>query len=299
MPVKPFTKKEQQFIVDNRLIFSSGQLAQKLKCSKTKVQRFINKSGLQPPAEVIELFRRNGLSGKTICTPAQDKIIKRDYLKTPIKRLAANLGISQTCLRNRLKQLNLVIPADLATARKKANQIKPGNTPANKGKKMPADLYEKASATMFKKGHLPHNAVGFKDGDIRTRTDNKTGIVYKYIRLALGKWYPLHQHEWEQVNGELPKKHCLWFKDRNSLNCSLDNLELITRVENMKRNSCSLNLTDTYVANTLCRKKGGLGLYDTEARELILQNKPLLDLKRQQLLLNRTINGCKKINNPS
>ena len=47
----------------------------------------------------------------------------------------------------------------------------------------------------------------------------------------------MHQHLWENANGKIPKSHCLWFKDGDSLNCCLDNLELITREVNMYRNS--------------------------------------------------------------
>ena len=37
-----------------------------------------------------------------------------------------------------------------------------GQVPMNKGKKMPPEVYEKAKATMFKSGNIPHNhrAVG-------------------------------------------------------------------------------------------------------------------------------------------
>jgi hypothetical protein len=241
----------------------------------------------------IMKFRTDVNGYKTTCTPQQDKIIKRDYLKIPIKQLAVQLGIGNTCLRKRLKQLNLIIPPELAEQRKQANQIKPGNTPQNKGQKMPAHVYEKCRQTMFKKGNLPHNSVGVKDGDIRVRTD-KTGITYKYIRLALGKWFPLHQYIWEKENGKIPKGYCLWFRDGDSTNCELNNFELITRAENMLRNSCSLRLTDSYVAQTLSRKKGGLGLYDPELKEIVLQDKSLLELKRQQIQLNRSINEHKK-----
>lgn len=86
----------------------------------------------------------------TMCTPAQDAAIKRDYLQIPIKRLACTLNMSQTRLRKRLKQLDLDIPPELALQRKLQNQIKPGAISWNKGKKLPAHIYDVIKRTMFK-----------------------------------------------------------------------------------------------------------------------------------------------------
>lgn len=121
-----------------------------------------------------------------------------------------------------------------------------GSVPSNKGKKqteyMSAEAIERSKSNRFKKGDLPHNSIGVKDGDIRIRQDNKTlnnPKPYKFIRLSLGKWYPLHQKIWEDQNGKVSKGMCLWFKDGDTLNCVIENLELITRAENMRRNSIS------------------------------------------------------------
>jgi hypothetical protein len=71
---------------------------------------------------------------------------------------------------------------------------------------------------------------------ITTRRDSKTKRVYKFIRISLGKWQMLHVYNWEQVHGKLPKGKILAFKGSTD-DCSIDNLILITRAENMKRNS--------------------------------------------------------------
>jgi len=42
---------------------------------------------------------------------------------------------------------------------------------------------------------------------------------------------------WEEHNGAVPTGHFLVFKDRTPANISIDNLELVTRAENMRRNS--------------------------------------------------------------
>lgn len=48
-------------------------------------------------------------------------------------------------------------------------RFKKGNTPVNKGKKMPPHVYEKVKHTMFKKGDLPHNTTHFGEPYIHIR----------------------------------------------------------------------------------------------------------------------------------
>ena len=86
----------------------------------------------------------------------------------------------------------------------------------------------------FKKGHLPHNTRN--DWDIRIQQD-KSGRKYKYIRVSLGKWMLLHRFNWEQSNGTIPKGMKILFKDGDTMNCDVSNLELVTAGQLMKRNS--------------------------------------------------------------
>lgn len=111
--------------------------------------------------------------------------------------------------------------------------FKKGQTPPNKGKKMPADVYERCKATMFKKGLTPPNAHDF--GKLYKRVDSD-GRPYWYIK-ADQRIKPLHTWLWESANGKLPKGFVIRFKDGNTLNCVIENLELITRAENMQRNT--------------------------------------------------------------
>lgn len=107
--------------------------------------------------------------------------------------------------------------------------IQKGNIPPNKGKKMPAHVYEKAKATMFKKGDKPHNAK--YDHCISLRKDNQ-GNVYKFIRQSSGKWVHLHRFIWEKANGPIPKDSVVRFIDGDKMNCTLSNLELIPKAKN-------------------------------------------------------------------
>lgn len=109
-------------------------------------------------------------------------------------------------------------------------QFKKGNVPYNYGQKMSKILYEKCQKTMFKKGAKPHNTR--KEGEESKSTDG-----YTYVKIADNDWRLKHRVIWEQVNGAIPTDHIVVFKDNNQQNFDINNLELITKVENMQRNT--------------------------------------------------------------
>ena len=115
-----------------------------------------------------------------------------------------------------------------------AFRYKKGDEPHNKGVKMPQTTYNKCKHTMFKPGEQPHNTRPI--GSIRIQ--EKAGdIPYQYIKVANRNWQLLHRYNWEQVNGKIPKGMVLRFKDGNTMNCEVANLELLTQQENMMRNT--------------------------------------------------------------
>lgn len=116
-----------------------------------------------------------------------------------------------------------------------AHRYAPGHVSDNKGQKMAPDVYAKVKATMFKKGDMPHNAV--EDGYEAIRTD-KNGKQYWKIKVP-GKAWMIHKHAWlwEEAHGPVEKGMNVVFKDGNTLNCVLDNLEIISDGELMRRNT--------------------------------------------------------------
>lgn len=167
-----------------------------------------------------------------------DQYIIENYLRLPVKTLAKNIGKSYTFVTHRLSALQLTIPQEIIAERKKLGQIKPGNTPNNKGKKwddfMSKEGQLKSKSTTFKKGNLPHNTK--YDGSIRVRTD-KSGIKYKYIRISKGKWELLQRKIWSEQVGPIPPDHLIAFKNGDTMDVRIENLEMISLEENMKRNS--------------------------------------------------------------
>jgi hypothetical protein len=167
-------------------------------------------------------------------TEKEDQFIRDNYLSIPIKRLARMMGRAEGSVTGRFKRIGLVLPPDLAAERRAATTFKKGNVSHNKGKGVSPEVREKIKRTWFPSGHQPHNTK--EDGMIVGRIDN-TGKKYLYIREAKSKWELLHRHLWRKHHGQIPAGLIVAFKDGNSENCVIENLELIDRSENMRRNT--------------------------------------------------------------
>lgn len=115
-----------------------------------------------------------------------------------------------------------------------AAQFKSGHTPHNKGKQMPQEIYQKVRGTMFKKGNKPYNTKPV--GTINVRLDSD-GRPYQYIKIKDSHWELLQRYVWTQAHGEIPLGSVVIFLDGNYLNCELNNLQVISRRENMARNT--------------------------------------------------------------
>jgi len=232
------------YIKANYLKQSGSSIAAKFKIDKGIVYRFEKNNNLVVPVELKKKFRLEAFlkarKGKTNFTKKEDAFIKENYLKLPVKRIADILGRSGVGINVALKRLNLSIPQELADQRRLDGMYRKGSVPVNKGKKqidyMSAENIEKTKATRFAKGHIPHNSVNVSNGDISIRKDNR-GVAYKWIRVKRGIWIPLSIYNWELKYGPIPKGYLLRFIDNNSMNCEPDNLEVITRQENMMKNT--------------------------------------------------------------
>lgn len=93
---------------------------------------------------------------------------------------------------------------------------------------------QKRCATGFKPGHVPANIV--QTGAISIRYMKRENRYYKKIKLNSGKWEYLHRFIYEQVYGKIKPGYVIRFKDGDTLNCLLSNLEMVSRSENMRRN---------------------------------------------------------------
>jgi len=79
--------------------------------------------------------------------------------------------------------------------------------------------------TEWKKGHITHNkkpvgSIVFSD---------------RYLRIKVAepdKWEFYHRYVWEQNNGPVPEGMLVIFLDKNPMNCSIENLTLVSMAEN-------------------------------------------------------------------
>lgn len=168
----------------------------------------------------------------------EDMILRAKYSTTGTEELCRLLARSDKAIYVRARIFGLKRDrAWLIEAGKKlasspasrATRFTKGSIPANKGKKMPAELYERCAPTMFKPGHPSNNRRPV--GSERVNVDG-------YIEIKVAepdKWKCKHRVVWEAANGPIPKGYNIQFRDGNRLNISLDNLYIISRAEQLRK----------------------------------------------------------------
>lgn len=199
------------------------------------------------------------------------------YGKKKTAEIMAAAGFARTpaAVGSRAKVLKLKAPTN--------GRFQPGQPSHNKGAGMDPETRKKVRSTWFRPGHLPHTTL--QDGAVTVRRETSTGLKYKWIRVALGKWELYHRWLWKKHRGQIPKGMVVSFQDNDQMNCCLDNLILISRADNLARmrektgGTPAENLTDNYVASLLAKK--GLPRQDI--------SQELIELERARLLLNREI----------
>ena len=107
-----------------------------------------------------------------------------------------------------------------------------GHTSWNKGTKG----LTKRNKTSFKKGDIPKNYMGGLRATERDGIEIKIGTYYHPNGTATIKYESLARHNWKKKFGEIPKGMIICHKDKDILNNNIDNLELISRSELLKRN---------------------------------------------------------------
>jgi hypothetical protein len=155
-------------------------------------------------------------------------------------------------------------------------------------KRTPGELYEikqKAKAkgvyvlglqkTWMKRGAAPEGSV------VEWATDSQWPS--KWIKIN-GKFISYYRYLWQQAGNTIPENFNVVPKMGVTEVASVNDLECISRKEHQKRCSQKAikDLSDNYVAATLSIK-------NKELREQIKQNPQIIKLKRNQILLQRSI----------
>ncbi len=115
-------------------------------------------------------------------------------------------------------------------------RLKPGNVPANKGKKMPYNA--NSARTRFKKGQTPHNTKPLGHEWLHPQG-------YVYIIVAQRNPHTGYKHRsvlkhqwlWEKKHGKVPEGHVLKCLDGNKRNTDPSNWECVQLGVNARLNS--------------------------------------------------------------
>lgn len=121
-------------------------------------------------------------------------------------------------------------------------RFKKGHEPANKGKKMSPEQYEKCKATMFGKGNVPANHM--EVGEYTHTTDGYLVRKVKEQGIQRERFEFVHRKVWEEHNGPIPEGKMVSFLDGNKDNCDIENLMLIDNKENMELNRSNLRFSN-------------------------------------------------------
>lgn len=201
-------------------------------------------------------------------TAGEDVLLCAQFPGRPSADVARDLGRTEKAVHARAHKLGL---------RKSAAYLLGEHASQRDGR-----LIEAGAATRFHPGHGPWNAglkgwdaggrsveTRFKPGEIRgaaarnwrpfgAERTNKEGILQR--KVAVGgrgkkRWQAVHVLLWESHHGPVPRGHIVVFRNGDRSDIRLDNLELISRAENMRRNS--VHRLPKELAE-LCQLKGAL-----------------------------------------
>lgn len=185
---------------------------------------------------------------RKIWTVEENEYIIAHYPNEQSCKVAAALGRSIHAIHRHANIMKVKKSADFLASQNSGifikghikgseTRFKKGMIPFTKGKKqseyLTPNAIENSKKTRFKKGNVPVNTK--KNGDIVIRRNKNTGQAY-FIRTEINVWIPLAHKNWIDKNGNIPKGKIIRHIDGNKLNCEIENLECITKVENVIRN---------------------------------------------------------------
>lgn len=252
---KSWSDAEIKYLIDNHSKLKAREIAEHLNRPLGGVRWKCRNLGLPP------------LKYEKYWDNAEEKYLIDNYKNNSLRELAEKLDRTMPSVKNRLRKLKLYKTEN-------RGKYKKGMTPWNKGTKG----VMKGNCKSYKKGHKPHNTK--YDGCISIRTDTGTGIKYKWIRISEGNWVEYHRYLWERANGPIPKGMIVRFKDGNSMNCVVENLEMVSMAKNLKMN---------YNVNK--RMAFYLAPKNKKLRKELLNHPELIELKEQKIKLQRSINS--------
>ena len=177
-------------------------------------------------------------------TPAEDMRLSAAYPDTPTADLAAEFNCKPSQIHDHAHKLGvrkskafmtelLRECAKRAAAGGVAHRFKPGHTTWNKG--LLFIVGGRSAETRLKPKNVPPNYL-----PLGSERHSKEGYLQRKLTdtgYPPRDWVAVHHIIWREAGHEIPKGHALVFRDGDKTNVVLENLELITRQELMRRNS--------------------------------------------------------------
>lgn len=195
---------------------------------------------------------RHILQPRKVWNDAELRSLQRLYPDHTAADIAERLGVSLAIIYAKAQSLGLKKSAAFkrspASGRLQpgsttgaATRFKPGQTPANKGVRRPPGWAPgRMAETQFKKGRAAQDAHNYlpigserlsKDGYLERKVTDNPALV------PARRWEFVHRLLWTAAHGPIPADHMVEFRDGDKTHIALDNLELVSRTEHMRRNT--------------------------------------------------------------
>jgi len=174
-------------------------------------------------------------------TAAEEDILRRRYPDEVASVLADELGRAVHSIHRKASQLGLRKSDEFFSGKScsrwngsqgKNCRFTKGHEPWNKGLR---GVATGGHATRFKPGSKPQNWLPI--GSLRLSQEGYLQRKVTDTGYPPRDWIGVHILLWAEAHGPVPEGHCLSFRDGNKQHIALDNLELITRAERMRRNT--------------------------------------------------------------
>ena len=214
-----FSEAEKAYIRENYAHSTANKIAEVLNRNPFSIKRFVKQAGLC------------GKSRKRIWTDEKLEKLKALFPVTTNAELAIIFGTTNKAVQQAGHNYKLYKTEEHIAAHRKGQFD--GSRPVwNKG--MKGLLIPGSEKGFFKKGNLPHNTK--QDGAISIRND-QSGRPYRFVRVKIGVWVHESVVIYEAAHGKIPKNMVVRHINGDTLDNSIENLELITKTENMARNT--------------------------------------------------------------
>ena len=181
---------------------------------------------------------------RKVWTPQEKELLTKKYPVSSTRELAEMFARSVGSVYNMAFLMGLKKTRDFIAYTARENILNPahggrkslfpkGHKPFNKGRVqteyMSPESIERARKTSFKTGNIPrnHRPVGSE------RVLKEWGYIEVKI-LEPNVWKFKHRLVWEEHHGAIPDGANIQFRDGNPQNCSIENLYMITRAEQVK-----------------------------------------------------------------